>query len=134
MEPAALPAARTISRPWVVGAGRCGGRQLAGCAAAIAVLNKPSRNSRRERTVLLIRAACMEPCRVPLQLPLPLDEGGGRRRGRPDDQGREPRTRLRHALRGMEGEIPARGEPAAARRIRGGKPQALSLWLASAAA
>src|SRR5204862_703649 len=44
MEPAALPAASTISRPDFGAGGRCGGRQDDGCAAAIAVRNNPSRS------------------------------------------------------------------------------------------
>src|SRR5262245_53681094 len=44
MEPAALPAASTIRRPDFGAGGRCGGKQVDGCAAAIAVRNKPSRN------------------------------------------------------------------------------------------
>src|SRR5947199_1064099 len=59
MEPAALPAARMISRPCAARGGRCGSKQLAGCAAAIAVSNKLSRNSRGEFAALLILATCI---------------------------------------------------------------------------
>ncbi len=43
---AALPAASTISRPRGGGSGRCGGRQCDGWAAATAVRNSDSSNSR----------------------------------------------------------------------------------------
>src|SRR6476646_3209215 len=45
MEPAALPAASTSSRP-EGGAGKCGGKQPSGCAAATAARNSPSRKTR----------------------------------------------------------------------------------------
>src|SRR6185437_8833484 len=47
------------------------------------------------------------------QLPVELDERGSRRQGRSRQQGREPRGRLRHALRDLEVEIPGHGEPRA---------------------
>src|SRR5882757_7820252 len=42
MDPPALPAARITRRPVAGGAGKCAGRQLAGCAAATAVRNRRS--------------------------------------------------------------------------------------------
>src|SRR5215469_4871144 len=45
MEPAALPAAKMISRP-EGGAGKCGRKQPSGCAAATAVRNSSSRKAR----------------------------------------------------------------------------------------
>src|SRR5215510_2431422 len=45
MEPAALPAAKMISRP-EGGAGKCDRKQPSGCAAATAVRNSPSRKAR----------------------------------------------------------------------------------------
>src|SRR5713226_1992029 len=56
MEPAALPAARMISRPEAGGAGRCAGRQLAGCAAATAVRNRPSRKARGDDVTVRSRS------------------------------------------------------------------------------
>src|SRR5688572_33157680 len=46
MEPAALPAARMISRP-IAGDGRWAARHFSGWAAAIAVRNSPSRKAWR---------------------------------------------------------------------------------------
>src|SRR5258705_6715776 len=56
MEPAALPAARMSRRPECGGSGKCGGKQLLGCAAATAALNKPSRNARLDPAT--IKTSC----------------------------------------------------------------------------
>ena len=45
-------------------------------------------------------------------------------RGHHHDQGRGARGGLRHAVRGMEGEAPARRHAGAAGRVRGGPAQA----------
>ncbi len=45
-EPPPLPAPSTISRPRAGGSGKCGGKQRDGCAAATAVRNRDSSNSR----------------------------------------------------------------------------------------
>src|SRR5262249_48597763 len=66
-----------------------------------------------------------EPRRVLPELPLQLDEGGRRRQGRADDQGPKPGGDLRHAVRGLEGEIPERGRRGEARHFRKSKAETL---------
>src|SRR5207249_6398831 len=56
MEPAALPAVRMINRPDGA-AGKCGRKQPSGCAAATAVRNSPSRQSRAAPIKAQARAA-----------------------------------------------------------------------------
>src|SRR5260370_35197636 len=56
MEPPALPAARMMRRRLAGGAGRCAGSQLAGCAAATAVRNRPSSRARGEAVKMAARA------------------------------------------------------------------------------
>src|SRR6185436_6557105 len=58
MEPAALPAARISRRPDEGGAGRCGGRQLAGCAAPTAARNRSSSRAREGAVTLFSRRRC----------------------------------------------------------------------------
>ena len=72
MEPAALPAASTISRPDFGAGGRCGGRQADGCAAAIAVRNNPSRSA-------LVAMPILSAIRRTLYrtAPLPIRKQGG---------------------------------------------------------
>src|SRR4051794_9809036 len=55
MEPAALPAARISRRPDVGGAGRCGCRQLAGCAAPTAARNRSSSRAREDAVTVFNR-------------------------------------------------------------------------------
>src|SRR5262245_5932301 len=72
------------------------------------------------------------------QLPVQLDEGRGRRQGRADEQGSKPRGDLRHAVRGMEGQVPEGSLGRAEGRVRKGKPETLivqsycpPLWMAA---
>jgi hypothetical protein len=58
MEPAALPAARISRRPDEGGAGKCGCRQLAGCAAATAARNRSSRRAREDAVTVFGRKRC----------------------------------------------------------------------------
>jgi hypothetical protein len=58
MEPAALPAARIRRRPDEGGAGKCGCRQLAGCAAATAARNRSSRRAREDAVTVFGRKRC----------------------------------------------------------------------------
>src|SRR5579872_171433 len=54
--------------------------------------------------------------RVLPQLLVQLVQGRSRREGRCDEQGREPRGHLRHALRDLEGRFPGKGNSRAAGR------------------
>src|SRR5262249_15717647 len=66
-----------------------------------------------------------EPCRLLPELPVQLDEGSGRRQGRAHDQGREPPGDLRHAVRGLEGEVPEGRRRGEARHVRKSKAETL---------
>src|SRR5712691_2057206 len=55
MEAPALPAAKITRRPDGGGAGKCACRQLAGCAAATAVRNRPSRKARGDAVKIYAR-------------------------------------------------------------------------------
>ena len=62
-------------------------------------------------------------------------------KGVPHDQGREPRGDLRHAVRGMEGQVPERSLRRAEGRVRKSKSEALivhghgvPLWMTAARA
>src|ERR1700704_206199 len=58
MEPAALPAARISRRPDEGEAGKCGCRQLVGCAAATAERNRSSRSAREDAVTVFSRKRC----------------------------------------------------------------------------